>query len=202
MSVKIRVYSDYVCPFCYLAEIPLREAVRGKDVVVEWMPFELRPYPNETLRPEGDYLQRAWTNSVYPIARRMGVPITLPAVSPQPHTHLAFEGFQFAKEHGKGGEYNHRVLSAFFVDSRDIGDIGVLTKLAGEVGLNETEFEQALTSRKYREDHQQALRHAYEEAGGTGVPMFVIGDQTLTGLQDRATLEAVIEKELAASEGG
>ena len=201
MSVKIRVYSDYVCPFCYLAEIPLREAVRGKDVVVEWMPFELRPYPNETLRPEGDYLQRAWTNSVYPIARRMGVPITLPAVSPQPHTHLAFEGFQFAKEHGKGGEYNHRVLSAFFVESRDIGDIGVLTKLAGEVGLNETEFEEALTSRKYREAHQQALRHAYEEAGGTGVPMFVIGDQTLTGLQDRATLEAVIEKELAASEG-
>ena len=166
------------------------------------MPFELRPYPNETLRPEGDYLQRAWTNSVYPIARRMGVPITLPAVSPQPQPHTAFEGFQFAKEHNKGGEYNHRVLMAFFVESRDIGDIGVLTKLAGEVGLNETEFEQALTSRKYREAHQRALRLAYEEAGGTGVPMFVIGDQTLTGLQDRATLEAVIEKESAASEEG
>ena len=202
VSVKIKVYSDYVCPFCYLAEFPLREAVRGKDVEVEWMPFELRPFPNETLRPEGDYLQRAWTNSVYPIARRMGVPITLPMVSPQPHTHTAFEGFQFAKEHGKGGEYNHRVLAAFFVESRDIGDIGVLTKLAGEVGLNETEFEEALKSRKYREAHQRALRHAYEEAGGTGVPMFVIGDRTLTGLQDRATLEAVIEKELVSSEGG
>ena len=200
MSVKIRVYSDYVCPFCYLAEFPLREAVRGKDVEVEWMPFELRPYPTETLRPEGDYLQRAWTNSVYPIARRMGVPLTLPPVSPQPHTHTAFEGFQFAKEHGKGGEYNHRVLTAFFVEGRDIGDIGdigVLTRLAGEVGLNETEFEEALKSRKFREAHQRALRHAYEEASGTGVPMFVIGDRTLTGLQDRATLEAVIERELA-----
>ena len=166
------------------------------------MPFELRPYPNETLRPEGDYLQRAWTNSVYPIARQMGVPIMLPTVSPQPHTHMAFEGFQFAKEHNNGGDYNHRVLAAFFVESRDVGDIGVLTKLAGEVGLNETEFEQALKSRKYREAHQRALRLAYEEAGGTGVPMFVIGKQVLTGLQDRATLEAVIEKELAASEGG
>ena len=201
MSIKIRVYSDYVCPFCYLAEFPLREAVRGKDVEVEWMPFELRPYPNETLRPEGDYLQRAWTNSVYPIARQMGVPIKLPTVSPQPHTHTAFEGFQFAKEHGKGGEYNHRVLTAFFVEGRDIGDIGVLTKLAGEVGLDETEFEEALTSRKFREAHQRALRLAYEEAGGTGVPMFVIGDRTLTGLQDRATLEAVIEKELARQDG-
>jgi hypothetical protein len=36
------------------------------------MPFELRPEPHETLRPEGDYLQRAWQQSVYPIARSMG----------------------------------------------------------------------------------------------------------------------------------
>jgi predicted DsbA family dithiol-disulfide isomerase len=165
------------------------------------MPFELRPYPNETLRPEGDYLQRAWRQSVYPIARQMGVPIKLPAVSPQPHSHLAFEGYQFAKEHGRGSEYNHRVLDAFFVESRDIGDIGVLTKLAGEVGLDEGEFEEALRSRKYRDAHQRALRHADEEAGVTGVPMFLIGDWVLTGLQDRETLEAVIEQAVAGRKG-
>ncbi len=160
------------------------------------MPFELRPYPNETLRPEGDYLQRAWEQRVYPIARQMGVPIKLPTVSPQPHSHLAFEGFQHAQEHGKGNEYNYRILTAFFVESQDIGDIGVLTKLAGEVGLDEKEFEAALKNRKYRDAHQRALRHAYQEAGVTGVPMFVIGGQVLTGLQDRESLEAVIEKEL------
>jgi predicted DsbA family dithiol-disulfide isomerase len=166
------------------------------------MPFELRPEPHETLRPEGEYLQRAWRQSIYPIARRMGVPIKLPTVSPQPHSHLAFEGFQYAQEHGKGNDYNHRVLTAFFVESQDIGDIGVLTKLAGEVGLDQTKFEAALKTRKYREAHQRALRHAYEEAGVTGVPMFVIGGQTLTGLQDRETLEAVIEQEMAASQEG
>lgn len=166
------------------------------------MPFELRPEPHETLRPEGDYLQRAWRQSVYPIARQMGVPIKLPTVSPQPHSHLAFEGYQYAREHGRGNEYNHRVLVAFFVESRDIGDFGVLTKLAGEVGLDETEFEQALRSRKYRDAHRRALRHAYEEAGVTGVPMFVIGDQVLTGLQGRETLEAVIERESAAGRRG
>src|SRR5262245_10798365 len=159
------------------------------------MPFELRPEPHSTLRPEGDYLQRAWEQSVYPLARRMGVPIRLPPVSPQPHTHLPFEGYQYAKEHGKGNDYNHRVLEAFFVEGQDIGSIDVLTKLAGEVSLNEREFEEALRTRKYREAHQQALRHAYEEACVTGVPMFVIGRQVLTGLQDRETLEAVIEKE-------
>src|ERR1700736_4890236 len=101
MSLKINVYSDYVCPFCYLAEFPFREAIKGKDVEDEWMPFELRPEPQPTLRPEGEYLQRAWSQSVYPIAERMGVPIALPPVSPQPYTHLAFEGYQFAREHGK-----------------------------------------------------------------------------------------------------
>ena len=156
------------------------------------MPFELRPEPHPTLRPEGEYLQRAWQKSVYPIARRMGVEIRLPPVSPQPHTHLAFEGFQYAREHGKANDYNHRVLTAFFVEGQDIGQIDMLTKLAGEVGLNERESEEALRTRKYREAHHQALRHAYEEAGVTGVPMFVIGDRVLTGLQDRETLEAVI----------
>jgi predicted DsbA family dithiol-disulfide isomerase len=178
-----------------LAEFPLREAIRGKDVEVEWMPFELRPHPNETLRPEGDYLQRAWHQRVYPIARQMGVPIKLPTVSPQPHSHLAFEGFQYAKDHGRGNEYNHRVLEAFFVESQDIGEIGILSKLAGEIGLDNRDFEESLRTRKYREVHQRALRHAYEEAGVTGVPMFVIGDQVLTGLQDHDTLEAVIEQE-------
>ena len=164
------------------------------------MPFELRPEPHPTLRPEGDYLQSAWQQSVYPIAHRMGVPITLPPVSPQPHTHLAFEGYQYAREHGKGNDYNHRVLQAFFVEGRDIGRINLLAKLAGEVGLDEGEFEEALRSRKYRQAHQQALRHAYEEAGVTGVPMFVIGGRVLTGLQDRETLEAVIEAEGKAQE--
>jgi predicted DsbA family dithiol-disulfide isomerase len=175
--------------------LPLQEAIRGKDVEVEWMPFELRPFPRPTLRPEGEYLQQAWLQSVYPIARQMGVPITLPKVSPQPHTHLAFEGFQYAQEHGQGNAYNHRVLTAFFQDGQDIGSIDVLTKVASEVGLDEQEFREALRSRKYKEVHQRALRHAYHEAGATGVPMFVIGKQILTGLQDRKELEAVIEEE-------
>ena len=160
------------------------------------MPFELRPDPNETLRPQGDYLQRAWRQSVYPIARQMGVPIKLPAVSPQPYTHLAFEGFQYAKDHGKGNEYNHRVLTAFFVESQDIGDSGVLTKLAGEVRLDEQAFEEALRVRRYKEAHREALRHVYEDAGVTGTPTFVMGDQVLTGLQNKETLAAVIDEEL------
>ncbi|WP_017727923.1 DsbA family oxidoreductase [Halalkalibacterium ligniniphilum] len=201
MTVKIRVYSDYVCPFCFLAEKPLEEAMKGKDIEVEWMPYELRPYPNETLRPEGDYLQTTWAQSVYPMAAAMGVEIVLPNVSPQPHTHLAFEGYQYAKEQGKGNEYNDRLLRAFFQEEKDIGDVEVLTALASELGLDENEYRQALETRKYKEQHQAALEHAYHEAGIQAVPTFIIGDTTIVGIRSKETLEQIIEEEAKKQDG-
>lgn len=161
------------------------------------MPFELRPYPTETLKPEGDYLQTAWKNSVYPMAEHFGVKIVLPKVSPQPYTHLAFEGYQYAKEQGKGNEYNHRMLTAFFQDEQDIGDIAVLSKLAGELGLNEQEFRLALETRKYREAHQKALEHAYTEANIQAVPTFIIGETEVRGMRSKEELEQIIDNELS-----
>jgi predicted DsbA family dithiol-disulfide isomerase len=160
------------------------------------MPFELRPFPTPTLEPEGDYLQNGWRNNVYPTAERFGVKIVLPRVSPQPYTHLAFEGFQFAKENGKGNEYNHRILKAFFQEEKDIGEVDVLTDLAIEIGLNGEEFRRSLETRKYKEAHQKALQHSYEEAKIRAVPTFIIGDTVLPGLYSRETLEQVIEEEI------
>lgn len=192
MSIKIRIYSDYVCPFCFLAEFPLRQAVEGKDVEIEWMPFELRPEPNPTLKPEGEYLQRVWQESVYPLAEQMGVPIVLPDVSPQPHTRLAFEGYQYAREQGKGNEYNDRILRAFFQEQADIGRVDVLVRLAGEIGLAPEAFREALETGRYREAHRVALRHAQEEMQITSVPTFVIGDHVIPGLPTKELLERAI----------
>jgi predicted DsbA family dithiol-disulfide isomerase len=196
MTVKVKVYSDYVCPFCFIAEKPLEDAMKGKDVEIEWMPYELRPQPQETLRPEGDYLQSTWQSSVYPIAEKFGVSIVLPSVSPQPYTHLTFEGYQYAKEHGKGNAYNHRMFQAFFQEEKDIGDIDVLTDLAKEIGLDGDEYKEVLINRTYKEVHQAALNHAVNEANITAVPTFVVGDTVLSGAQNKETLEDVIEKEL------
>ncbi len=176
-----------------MAEFPLKEAIQDQDVQVEWMPFELRASPHPTLRPEEDYLQTAWANSVYPMAERMGIRIVLPGVSPQPYTHLAFEGFQYAKEKGSGNEYNGRVLRAFFQEEQDIGDVEVLTQLADEVELNRVEFKEALETRQYQEVHQTALYHAHKEAGISAVPTFIIEGQRLQGLQSQETLERVID---------
>ena len=196
MTVKIKIYSDYVCPFCLLAKKPLEEAIEGKDVEIEWMPYELRPYPNETLKPEEHYLQSTWKQSVFPMAEQMGIDIVLPSVSPQPHTHLAFEGYQYAKEQGKGNEYNDRMLQAFFQEDQDIGDINILTQLAGEIGLDEKEYRAALETRKYKETHQQALQHSYKKASITAVPTFVIGDTKVAGIRSKEMLEQIIDDEI------
>ncbi|WP_150135166.1 DsbA family oxidoreductase [Streptomyces hyaluromycini] len=173
--VGIKVWSDYVCPFCMLAEGPMHEATHDLDVEIEWMPFELRPHPAPTLRPEDEYLPAIWARSVYPMARRMNVDITLPTVSPQPYTRLAFEGYRYAAEHGRGAEYTPRVLRAFFQENRDIGRLGVLTAVASELGLDEAAFTAALTAGTYTEAHQEALRTAAAYRVSV-VPTLVIGE--------------------------
>ncbi|MFJ5535503.1 DsbA family oxidoreductase [Vreelandella titanicae] len=45
MSQQIIVYTDYVCPFCLLAEEAITQAIQGLDVEIRWRPFELRPAP-------------------------------------------------------------------------------------------------------------------------------------------------------------
>ncbi len=166
------------------------------------MPFELRPYPTKTLKPEEHYLQSTWEQSVYPMAERMSVEILLPDVSPQPHTHLAFEGYQYAKEQGKGNEYNDLMLRAFFQKGLDIGDLDVLVKLAGEIGLDEAEYREALETHKYREAHQQALHHAYNEAKITAVPTLFVGDTRVPGLVPKDTLEKLIDAEIQKGDNG
>lgn len=196
--LQIKIYSDFVCPYCFFGEIVLQKALQGlkKNVQIEWMPFELRPYPTPTLKPEEDYLQNTWRDSVYPMAKRLGVEVVLPRVSPQPYTHLSFEGYQYAQEQGKGEVYTHRMFTAFFQEEQDIGDVDVLTKLAVEIGLDELEFRQALESRRYREAHQKALRHAYKEAGIQAVPTFIIGDKVVRGLLREEDLRRLIKLEL------
>lgn len=187
---KIQIYSDYVCPFCYLGDQILEEVKKENPalaVEVEWMPFELRPYPTPTLRPEDEYLPRVWQSSVYPMAERLGVDIRLPTISPQPYTKLAFEGYQYAREKGKGEAYTNRMFEAFFKEDKDIGQIAVLTELAGETGLDKEEYRQALLRRSYKKQHQQALQHA-QNMGIQAVPSFQIGNRLYQGVLSKEQL--------------
>jgi predicted DsbA family dithiol-disulfide isomerase len=196
VPTTIEVFSDFVCPFCYLAEQPLADAVEGGDVQIAWRPFELRPDPTPTLRPEGDYLQSTWQQVVYPMAERLGVPIVLPRVSPQPYSRLAFEGFAYAEERGVGQRYTERIFRAFFVKQRDIGKVEILADVAGELGLDTDDFRAALDSGRYAEAHQQALRRA-RELEITVVPTFLVDGRRHEGVPSAEALHRLLNGAVA-----
>ncbi|TDF93823.1 DsbA family oxidoreductase [Paenibacillus piri] len=206
MTLKIKAYSDFVCAWCFVGKISLEEAVQGKDAEIEWMPYELSPSPGPTVDILNDPVKSGGIKRViFPIAEELGVTMNLPPVSPNPYTHLAFEGYQYAKEQGKGGAYIHRVFNAYYQEGKDIGNVLVLTALAAELGLDEIAFRHALETRRYREAHQKALHHAYYESKVRAVPTYIIGSQVLQGFNRKETLEKAILKELEAAdhpEGG
>lgn len=196
VTTTIEVFADFVCPFCYLAEQPLADAAEGRDVQIAWRPFELRPEPTPTLRPEDEYLQSTWQQVVYPMAERMGVPIVLPRVSPQPYSRLAFEGFAYAAEHSLGQRYTERIFRAFFVMQRDIGRPEVLTSVAAELGLDADDFRGALDSGRYTHAHQQALRRA-RELKITTVPTLLVNGQRLEGVPSAEALHRLLSDVVA-----
>lgn len=187
----LRVWIDFVCPYCLLGEQVIRAATAGLEVDLVWMPFELRPYPTPTLRPEDEYLPTAWKQGVYPAAERMGVAIRLPTVSPQPYTRKAFLGLQYAVEHGQGDAYVDAVLRAFFQQDRDIGETDVLKAIVAGLGLDPLGLDAVLASPLHGERHDDALRKAYE-AGIRAVPSVAIGNRLFSGIPQPDALRAEI----------
>jgi predicted DsbA family dithiol-disulfide isomerase len=198
---SITIYSDYVCPYCLLAEKVLSDAIGDRDIPITWRPFELRPAPEPTLRPEYPYLPSVWQRSVYPLAQGLGVPIRLPSISPQPRTAKAFEILAMAQDQGLDHAYSMRVLRAFFQEGQDIGDSECLIEIAAEVGLDPDEARRALESGTYAQRHREAQRHAREDMHITSVPTIVVGQRVFRGTPPLDELKRAIDQ-LASEEAG
>ena len=196
---QITVYSDYVCPFCLLAEHVLADVIGERDITIHWRAFELRPDPVPTLKPEDPYLPAIWRESVYPLAERLGVPIKLPSLSPQPRTAKAFELLALAQDKGLEHQYSMRVMKAFFQEDRDIGDPEILVHLAAEAGLDPDEARQALELGTYAERHKEALHHAREDMAITSVPTIVVGERVFRGTPPIDELRAAIDQLASAA---
>lgn len=192
--IKIQVWTDFVCPFCLLGESIIEKAIEGLNVEIEWMPFELRPYPTPTLKPEDEYLPRVWKASVYPMAERLGVPIQLPTVSPQPYTRKAFLGLQYAKQQGKGNEYTIAVMKAFFQQNLNIGEDQVLKSILAILGLNPAELDEFVNSPQANAQHDADLQYA-KQLGIQAVPSLAVGEQFFSGVPSVQALRDAIQRE-------
>lgn len=186
------VFFDYVCPYCLIVESAVEEVAEQRGLKVRWLPFELRPYPTATLKPEDPYLPAVWRDSVYPRAAAQGLQISLPTISPQPWSHTAFEGKIHAAAHGVERQWDRAVLRAFFQQNQDIGDIGVLSAIGESVGLDPAELRDALVDRRHEGAHQAARAEGLT-AHISSVPTLRFGRHSLAGAPDRARLDRFLE---------
>ena len=191
---EIIVYTDYVCPFCLLAESLLREAIEGKDIKITWRPHELRPFPEPTLKVEDGYLPSIWKRAVYPMAKKLGVAIKLPSISPQPRTDKAFEAFAFAEQQGLGDAFSMAALSAFFQKDLDIGNIDVLVNIGEEIGVDGKKLREALVKNKFTSAHKDAIRKAKQEVQIKVVPTVIIGTDRYEGVPSKQWIDLALEK--------
>lgn len=193
--MQIHLWSDYVCPFCLIADELIERAIADRaDVEVVHHAHELRPCPTPTLRPEDAYLPDIWARAVYPMAQRYHVPMTLPSISPQPYTATAFRGAQYAADHGAAHAYHRRVMTAFFRENRDIGDRNILADLAVDVGLDRVGYLDALDDDTYARRHQQALAES-TAMRITVVPTIVVGRRRIEGVATEGVITRALDEE-------
>lgn len=205
MTTQIDVFVDYVCPFCFLVEPAIEELKRDRDVEVTIRPFELRPDPVPTLRPEDDYLPRIWRDAVYPMAERVGVPMKLPSISPQPRTEKAFMVLQLAQERGLAEVYTEAMFAAFFQQDRNIGLDEVITEIATSVGLDRVEVAEALNDEERRRRQRIDQDYAVNTVGIDSVPGIVVNGHVLRGVPSATRLKKVVdhlaERQTASGQG-
>jgi predicted DsbA family dithiol-disulfide isomerase len=200
MKAHIEFYFDFVCPLCFLATKPLREVIKEQKAEIEWKPFELCPEPAQQMEQIEDFLERPWNQSIAPLAQQLHVEINMPDMPPVPRTHLAHEGFHFAKKHGQEIAYVDAVFKAYWEEEKDISQIEVLAEIADSLHLDQEIFTRILKDRTFEQVHKDSLVHAYEDAYVTKVPTLKIGSGVLQGFASTETIEKALFHEHSAKD--
>jgi predicted DsbA family dithiol-disulfide isomerase len=201
---EITVYSDYVCPFCYLGRESLRryQAERDEPLEIDWHPFDLR---SNKRRPDGSidhsvddgkddaYFEQAREN-VRRLQERYGVEMTLEIameVDSLPAQVVSYRVKQ-AEPYETWLAFDEALLAALWEDGRDIGDEDVLVDIAEDVGLDPAVVEEALADEDLRAEVEGQFDAAHG-AGVTGVPTFAYDGYTARGAVPPEQIERLVE---------
>ena len=188
--MNVTIWSDFVCPFCYIGEAHLAKALAeldfGDQVEIEYKSFLLNP---EATYVEGkNYLEsfsdekgmpieqaKEMTQRVVEMAQSAGLTINFEQAINAP-TQDAHRVFQYAKEQGKGTQFFARFYKAFFTEGENLGEADAIVRLAKEVGLEEGAVRSILASQDYQEAFHADIQQA-QMIGVQGVPFFVLANK-------------------------
>lgn len=205
-AVKVDIWSDIVCPFCYIGKRKFEAAVSssGVPVEVEYHSFELAPDTPEDVTgthaemlaakmhisvDEAHTMERHMTGA----AREVGLDFQHARMQPA-KTLRAHELLHYAKGHGRQVEMKERLLAAYFTEGRHVGRIDELSALAAEVGLDRDDVVRSLDAREHLPGVDADIRQA-REYGIRGVPFFVLDlKYAVSGAQDPATFAGALAR--------
>jgi predicted DsbA family dithiol-disulfide isomerase len=184
--MKIEIWSDVACPFCYIGKRRLEEALSGfehqSEVEIEWKSFQLNPeLKTDKVQSIHEYLADAkgWTidyakqmgEQVTAMAEEVGLKYNLDATVVA-NTLNAHRLIQYAKTQKLGDAIEEALFIAYFMQGKNIDNKTELIEIAVSVGLNAVETEKVLDEMQFSE---QVEFDAYEaqQIGVRGVPFFV-----------------------------
>lgn len=202
--ITVDVWSDIACPWCYIGNRTLTQAIEQYDgeVSVRYHSFELAPdTPVDFEGTETDFLVQHKGLPADQVQQMLAqVTATGAAAGATFHfdtvrhtnTLRAHQALHHAAAHGLQSELIERLFRAYFTEGREIGRDTQLADLAGEVGLDRERMLADLSAERYAADVQRDLNHA-EQMGVRGVPFFVFeGQYGVSGAQSVETFAEVL----------
>lgn len=173
--------TDFVCPYCIVAEAALRQALAElqMEAQIRFWPLELTEESKERVDTYNDPVRRERYKVLDGPVKKLGLDVKFPPkVIPRPYTRLAWEGWHYAKEKGLDEAYAGRMYHAYFTEELDIGDMEILVKLAEKLGLDGAEYRSVLESGIYREVEKEATSYSQKELHIKSIPtVFIDGEQ-------------------------
>ncbi|TVX93844.1 DsbA family oxidoreductase [Paenibacillus agilis] len=195
--MQIEIWSDYMCPFCYIGkkrlETALQQFEHRDQVELAYRSFELDPHAPRNLNQRvvemlaakyGMSIEKAsaMQNQVAEQALTVGLTFNFDSMI-HTNTRDAHRLTRYASNRGKGAQMTERLFYAAFTESLHVGDRAVLTNLAVEIGLDREEVTQLWESDEYVQEVLAEEQRA-QAMGVRGVPYFLVdGKLVVSGAQ-------------------
>lgn len=195
--IKVEIWSDVMCPFCYIGKRRIEEALNqfehASNVSIEWKSYQLQP--DLVTDPSKNSLQhlaesKGWsleetkriTSNVVQMASEVGLNYDFERAVVA-NSFDAHRLSHFAKQQGKGNEFEEVLFRAYFVEGKNTADFEVLAQLAEQVGIDKNEALAVLNSSKFADEVRTDIYEAHQ-IGVRGVPYFVLNDKyAISGAQ-------------------
>jgi predicted DsbA family dithiol-disulfide isomerase len=209
--MKVEIWSDVVCPFCYIGkrkfEAALEKFPHKDEIEIEWKSYQLSPGiktdPSKNAHQylaenKGVSLEEAteMNNQVAKMAAENGLTYNFDKAIVA-NSFIAHRFSHFAKQYAKQNEAEELLFRAYFTEGKNIDDTNTLAELGAQIGLNPNTVKETLKTTMFSDDVHMDIYEA-AQVGVKGVPFFVFDEKyAISGAQDSSLFLQVLEKSFA-----